>query len=404
MQHPLDAVLFAEELSSEQRTALREALDKDPALAAAFARWQQVRAAVRDRLASDLPEHRLLVLYALDYAGHAETLTDAERRDLNEARADLETALHRHPALADVVQDVDAACADFEEVWARHTVPDDEASSRSRPARPRGPRRAAAPSRADDRRPASRTKGAARWAWRIGTTVAVVLFAALAVLLVQRDGSLTTLEVAEGQTRVVTLADGSTVRVLGGSVLTYADPGEATLFNRRVTLEGRAFFEVVSGQQGFSVETPTGVTTVLGTSFGIRADDEAMNVVLASGQVAVASREAPEQVVVLEPGQQSRVARNALPTTPTPVELTDALSRTGLFVFRATPLQEVAATLQAHYDVPVEVVPPLAEERVTGTFEQEQSLDHVLGVLATTLHAEVRGTATDGYTLAPDLD
>jgi ferric-dicitrate binding protein FerR (iron transport regulator) len=220
-------------------------------------------------------------------------------------------------------------------------------------------------------------------------------------MLFQRDRSLVTLEVAEGQTQVVTLADGSTVRVLGGSRLTYADPDAATPFNRRVHLDGRAFFEVVPGQQGFTVETPSGVTTVLGTSFGIQADAAAMDVVLASGRVAVASRSAPDQVVVLEPGQRSRVAANARPTTPEPIELTEALTWTGLFVFRATPLRTVAERLQAHYEVPVQVVPTLADERVTGTFEQEQPLTQVLRVLATTVDAEVRGDSKAGYILAP---
>jgi ferric-dicitrate binding protein FerR (iron transport regulator) len=400
MQHPFDALLFLEDTSPEQRAALREALDNDPDLAAAFAHWRQVQSAVRDRLVTDLPEHRLLVLYALDRAGYREAFSAGERRALDAARHNLEDALRAHPGLVDVVDDVEDACADFEAIWATHATAEPDGAHRDRPARRRGPR-GAPPRGAGDRSAAPPSRTVSRWGWRIGATVAVVLFAAVAVLLFQRDRSLTTLEVADGETQVVTLADGSTVRVLGGSALTYADPDEAPAFNRRVRLEGRAFFEVVTGQQGFTVEAPTGVTTVLGTSFGIQADDAAMDVVLASGRISVASRSAPEQVVVLEPGQQSRVARNALPTTPASVELTEALEWTGLLIFRATSLQDVARRLSAQHDVSVAVAPPLADERVTGTFEQAQPLAQVLDVLATTVNAEVRGDAERGYTLAP---
>lgn len=400
MQHLFDALLFSEDLPPEQRAALREALDNDPDLATAFARWRQVQSAVRDRLAADLPDYRLLVLYALDRAGYPEALSADERRALDAARTDLKDALRAHPGLVDVVEDIEDACADFEAVWAMHATTEHDGARRDRPARRRG-QRAGNILHTGDRQAAPPSRTVSRWAWRIGATVAVVLFAVVAVLLFQRDRSLTTLEVAEGQTQVVTLADGSTIRVLGGSALTYADPDEATAFNRRVRLEGRAFFEVVPDQQGFTVEAPTGVTTVLGTSFGIQADEAAMDVVLASGRISVASRGAPEQIVVLEPGQQSRVARNALPTTPTPVELTEALEWTGLLVFRATSLRDAARRLSAQHDVPVAVAPQLADEQVTGTFEQEQPLEQVLDVLATTVNAEVRGDAERGYTLAP---
>lgn len=398
MQHPFDALLFSEDSTSEQRAALREALDNDSDLAAAFARWQQARAAVRERLSADLPDHHLLVLYALDRSGYQEALTDDEAQRLDAAAADLEDALRAHPGLVDVVDDIEDACADFDAVWAAHAP--SSSAAEDRPARRRGQRmERMRPS--TDRRAAPPSRSVSRWAWRIGTAVAVVVFVAVAVLLLQRDRSLVTLDVAEGETQIVTLADGSTVRLLETSRLTYADPDEATPFNRRVQLDGRAFFEVVPGQQGFTVETPSGVTTVLGTSFGIQADAAAMDVVLASGRVAVAPKNAPDQTVVLEPGQRSRVAANARPTTPEAVELTEALSWTGLFVFRATPLHEAAAKLQAHYGVPVQVDAALADERVTGTFEQEQPLAQVLSVLATTVDADVRGDTASGYVLAP---
>ena len=120
---------------------------------------------------------------------------------------------------------------------------------------------------------------------------------------------------------------------MGGSSLTYADPAKASTFNRRVTLTGNAFFDIMPDQRSFTVETPTALTTVLGTSFGIQADDNAMEVVLATGSISVASKASPDGLVVLQPGQMSRVTRNGVPTTPAPVDLASALEWTGLFIF-----------------------------------------------------------------------
>ena len=387
MQDPLDAILFYDDLTPAQQEALRVACEDDPTLAETVAHWQQVRTAVRQSLNAHVPDRHLFVLYALDASGHADVLSEEERRELDAARPRLDEAVQIHPALADVAGQVEAACADFEACWTRHF-------SETRQAEPQ-----AAPDRKTRRHAPVRRM--VRWSWRVAAAVAVVGFIAVMTLMLQRDRSLTTLTVAEGQTQQVELADGSTIRLLGGSTLTYADPAKATAFNRRVTLTGRAFFDIVPDQQGFTVETPTALTTVLGTSFGIQADDEAMEVVLATGSISVASKALQEGMVVLQPGQMSRVARNALPSTPTPVDLSEALEWTGLFIFQAAPLNEVAGRLSDRYGIAVTVAAALDAERVNGTFTHEQTLQQILTTLATTLDATVRGNDTDGYTIEP---
>lgn len=381
MSDSLDTLLFSDDLSPARQEALRAAMAKDPALAEMAAQWHHIRAAVRNDLHTSLPDRQLFILYALDASGHVDLLSTEERMQLERARPQLDAAIHQHPALADVVADVDDAFADFEACWAQHwpkTTPRKPALDRSA-------------------LPSARRKSGLRWGWRALATVAVVAFVAVLGLLLQRDQSTTTIAVAEGETRLVELADGSTVRLLGGSHLTFVDPDEAAVFNRRVSLEGQAFFEITASQQGFTVETPTGLTTVLGTSFGIQADETEMEVVLATGKISVASKAAQDRVVVLEPGQMSRVARNALPATPTAVDLTEALAWTGLLLFRATPVEEAMARLSEQFEVTITVAPALQDEPVSGTFDPSQPLEQILDALATTLAAEVRGDAETGY-------
>jgi ferric-dicitrate binding protein FerR (iron transport regulator) len=240
-----------------------------------------------------------------------------------------------------------------------------------------------------------------RWTWRVAAAVAVMAFAVVLTLVLQRDRGMTKVTVAEGDVQLVELADGSTVRLLGGATLTYTEPARATAFNRRVTITGRAFFDIVRSQQGFTVETPTALTTVLGTTFGIQAEEDVMEVVLATGSISVASKEAREQVVVLQPGQMSRVVRNTVPSSPAPVDVAEALVWTGLFLFQATPLGEAAEDLSERYGVRVTVAPDLVSEGVYGTFAREESLAQILNTLAATLGAVVQGNETEGYSITP---
>lgn len=394
MNNVYEPWVFYEDLSQEQREALDQALAGDPALAEAFARWQRVRADVRRSLEAHLPDRDLLVLYALEAKYGPERLTRSEQEALQAARSGLGRALDRHPALADVVERIGAEADDFEAAWAEH-------AGRPEDGRPHEP--TPMPAAASDRsavRPA-RSAGVRRWAGRAVAVLAVVAFALILFLVVQRDSRLVTVQTAAGEVRLIELADGSLVRLMGGSVFAYPDPERTTALNRRARLVGRAFFEITRSEQPFTLETPTALTTVLGTSFGVEADDDATEVVLATGKVALAPDAAPDRFVVLGPEEMSRVAENALPSTPVPVDLAEALKWTGLLILRTEPMEEIAALLSKRYDVPVAVAPALEDEPVSGTFEGSQPLPEILEAIAATLGADVRANPSGGYLFVP---
>lgn len=391
MRERIEKIIFYDELSPEEQEAFQEELSDDSEAAADWRRWQEVRAALRRSLNERLPDRNLLVLYALQRSGREHLLSGDERRRLEEARGTLEQAVEEHPGLADVVWDVQQDCDTFEALWEEQAG----LGQNGRTARGNGVDRP--PAHEDSRRRS--TFG--RWAWRLSAAVIVGLFALLAVLLLQRDYSMISVVAEEGEVRRVELADGSVVRLFGGSKLTYPDPEEDPVLARQAQLVGRAFFDIAPDEEGFSIETPTATATVLGTSFGLEATEEMTELVLATGRVALAPRQAQEKVVVLKPGQRSRVGRNALPSTPASVDLTDALEWTGLFFFRGTPLTEIAERLTAHYEEAVVVAPPLQDEKVTGTFQQSQSLQEVLNVVTAALGASVRVDEQGRYVIAP---
>ena len=100
---------------------------------------------------------------------------------------------------------------------------------------------------------------------------------------------------ANGNTKTVSIFDGSTIKLAPNSSLSYNSV--LYFFNRKVTLEGNALFNVIPGNS-FTVNSPNGEVSVLGTSFNIIDREDYFNVVCFTGKVAV---KANKQEVILKP-------------------------------------------------------------------------------------------------------
>ncbi len=386
MNHPLyDPTLF-EALAPAEQEALRRALGDDASAADALALWAALRARLGADLRHDLPDVDLLVLYAIGEDDPAALAPEEEAR-LIAARPSLERAIAAHPALDDVIRRVRADHAAFDALWeeempAQSAEPHDEML----PVRQRAADRA-------PERPAAR-----RWAWRSAAAVAVVAFAAILVFILQRDAGFETYETAAGETRTVTLDDGSTVMLAASSRLLVEteDNGE-----RRVRLAGEALFEVVPSDEPFVVETATALTTVLGTTFGVEANELETDVVLANGSVKLATRLEPEQSVRLEPGQRSRVVGGQPPEPPVRADVVETLAWTGTWYFHNAPADEVAARFSTHYGVPILLDPSLAAVRVGGAYSADRPVEESSQALAVSLGARTEGDATSGFRIVP---
>ncbi|MCC5928791.1 MAG: FecR domain-containing protein [Cyclobacteriaceae bacterium] len=118
--------------------------------------------------------------------------------------------------------------------------------------------------------------------------------------------------VSRGQRLPIVLPDGTKVKLNSESRLIF--PAAFSGENREVILEGEGFFEVAKDiHKPFIVKTKNMTTTVLGTSFNIKAytDDKDVQIAVLSGKVEVkgAKPRLAEQVqesVILEPSQMVR--------------------------------------------------------------------------------------------------
>jgi ferric-dicitrate binding protein FerR (iron transport regulator) len=160
-----------------------------------------------------------------------------------------------------------------------------------------------------------------------------------------------------------------------GTTLAYRRGFQAWPFvdaeQRRVRLDGEAFFDVADGERAFTVETASAQVVVTGTRFNVRAhpEDDAdaeTEVTVVDGRVRVSARKQPDESVVLsEPGHASRV-KNAT-TAPTPPQSTSVKHilawRDNGFAARAQPLAAVLSDLERRYDAVLQIHPSVERTR-----------------------------------------
>ncbi len=208
-----------------------------------------------------------------------------------------------------------------------------------------------------------------------------------------------TVEAPRGAFAEVTLPDGSQVQLNSESALIY----RAHFFRtRHVRLEGEAFFDVVKGDGRFVVETFNARATVLGTSFNVRArPDEAhanTSVVVASGAVRVAAKDAKQDGVMLGAGELSRVnAQAARPTGPVRVALERRLAwRTGGLAFSNQPFASIFAEIERRYDIEIEASDDILSESFSIYVNAPKSAESVIADLARAEGLRFRATS-QGY-------
>jgi len=158
---------------------------------------------------------------------------------------------------------------------------------------------------------------------------------------------------ARGTKSTVTLPDGSVVSLNADTRLAY---NKLTWgFNRSVSLEGEAFFEVEKGST-FAVNSPQGTTTVLGTSFNVYDRADAFTVKCSTGKVEV-ELEGEKKPVTLTPGNGVTKAEG---NKAVPLTFEAATANTwigGTIEYKNTPLRVVAAEVERQFDLVIDLQP-----------------------------------------------
>ncbi|SFD56815.1 FecR family protein [Chitinophaga sp. CF118] len=161
---------------------------------------------------------------------------------------------------------------------------------------------------------------------------------------------------APGSRKVITLSDGSVIHLNAGTQLTI--PGDYGVKERRLILSGEAFFEVATDpRHPFIINTGNVNTTVLGTSFNIRAykGQEEWQIAVATGKVKVAdtvSRQLLSDGLIANKALSYNLATNITTINDLPANITGAW-RNNIFYFNNSTLAEIGEELQRQYNISV---------------------------------------------------
>ncbi len=391
---------------------LQDILASDPAAAVLLREWCALRASLVREMGEVLADPERFVLFVLHEYGRADVLTDSERVRVEEVAPAFRKIIADSPGLAVIAGDIRRDVQDFEAHWAAWFA---EVSVGEAPASPRvSSSRSIRPARRDripartSRRVSAPAPSSRRRVLQAGVGVAAAaVLATLVFFLLPVSPDTVTVQTASAEVRTVELPDGSSVRLLGDSRLTWPSGAMDEDGARCVEFEGRAFFDIVPSAERFLLVTPDAQVTVLGTSFGTRTADDGTEVVLVEGSLRMSARQAPERAVVLAPGQMSRMTSAGVPSEPVSVRVHEHLTWTGLFVFHATLVRDILPMLSGHYGVDISADETLLDERVTGRFAQEESLAGTLDIVALAIGAAVEPdkaeseAGSEGYHLTP---
>ena len=177
-----------------------------------------------------------------------------------------------------------------------------------------------------------------------------------------------TYRTAYGETKTVSLPDGSTVMLNGNSTLSHGSDWEKHT-RRRVALQGEAYFRVrhTEDNRKFLVDIESLVVEVVGTSFNVHQRPGRTQVVLDEGKVTLHPSDQMDSTgIMMQPGELVEISNAQLVRRKVDLEPYTAWTEHQL-VFDGTPLEDIAQLLNDTYGYNIRITDSeLAEKRFRG--------------------------------------
>lgn len=180
----------------------------------------------------------------------------------------------------------------------------------------------------------------------------------------------------------ITLPDGTKVWLNAGSSLKY--PMSFAKNERRVSLEGEAFFEVTKDSaRPFKVLSKGQEIEVLGTAFNVNAypDNTVIKTTLVNGKVKLSNHKRYSEAIYLLPGQQSTNSNNGKIQLANVDTAPFTAWKEGLFYFDETPLSDALQQIGRWYNVEVKYKGEVPQTHFYGRIKRSKPLRDVLDVL-----------------------
>jgi transmembrane sensor len=231
----------------------------------------------------------------------------------------------------------------------------------------------------DSRRRSVLGRPVLRWAAAVAAVLAAVAIGLQVDLINGGPEPAASYVASADRAELIALDDGSFVKLAPASTLTTNDFGA----ERRVSLEGRAFFAVARDpERPFIVAAGGAETRVLGTRFEVAELDNGVRAIVVEGLVALSNAEGS---VVAPAGSLARATPGRSPTVEPAGDIYALLDwPQGVMLFQATPLAEVAREVERRFGRTVQVMgDELRSVRISGTLEEESFEATVLALCQT---------------------
>lgn len=225
----------------------------------------------------------------------------------------------------------------------------------------------------------------------MGIAASLLLIATIAFLFYPKSTPETlNITTALAESKTIDLPDGSKVTLNANSSISYSED-----WNRKLHLEGEAFFEVVKGEQ-FVVKTTIGSVDVLGTSFNVFARDSTFEVACKTGKVRV---DVPSKMISepLVPGQSIRVEIDTVKRTSLDVELVGKW-RAGEFYFNEQHLSDVLSEVERQFSISIDL--PDSSDYVFSGYFTNKNIDSALEMVCLPLGLAYEKTGPDTYAIS----
>ncbi|WP_164111887.1 MULTISPECIES: FecR family protein [Sphingobacterium] len=216
-----------------------------------------------------------------------------------------------------------------------------------------------------------------------------------AISSAQQKEQILTLSTPRGGQYQITLPDGTKVWLNAATTIKY--PSRFTQQERRVELDGEAYFEVAKKEkQMFVVSSHEQEIKVLGTQFNVSAyrEDQLVKTTLLEGSVRVRNNYT-NQSIKLSPGQQSVILSN---DSKIDLEIADVEEVTawknGYFKFNNESIESIMRKVARWYDIEIQYQDLIDAEQVfSGRVSKGETLSSVLESLELTggVHFKIEG-------------
>lgn len=196
-----------------------------------------------------------------------------------------------------------------------------------------------------------------------------------------------------GETKSITLPDGSQVTLNGNSTLTLPRDWENDE-SREVWLDGEGYFSVThtARHKRFIVHTDDIHVEVLGTEFNVKKRPEKTEVVLTTGKIQLTTSENPDGTpVVMTPGEMVEFSKKSHRIAKKEVNTTKYTSwKEGQLVFEDASIQDVVRLLEQNYGYEVEVDKNVSTEKHFNGIFPSDSVDVLLTALSKVYDLDIK--------------